>query len=67
MDDNADAMIITDENQIILRLNKAAEKLYGYSEAEILGRSIRCLIPEEFLDDILIRREVRREDQGSSF
>ncbi len=60
MDDNADAMMISDENRKILRWNPAAERLYGYSEAEILGRSIECLIPEECPDDIDVGKKARK-------
>ena len=40
----ADAVIIFDENQIIQYLNRAAEEIFGYTSAEIIGKAIDILI-----------------------
>ena len=32
--------------------NPAAEKVFGYSEAEILGRHFRCIIPKKYHDHV---------------
>lgn len=42
----ADAVIVTDHpNGVIVRMNKQVETLFGYSEDELLGKSIEILIP----------------------
>ena len=42
------AKILIDANGRITLVNGEAEKLFGYSRAEMLGRSIEMLVPERF-------------------
>lgn len=58
-----DAMFSQDLDDNITSWNKGAEKLFGYSAGEIIGRSIYTLIPEgleQEQDEIL--KNVKRED-----
>jgi PAS domain S-box-containing protein len=41
-----DAVIVSDASGAITLWNKAAERLFGYSEAEALGQSLDIIIPE---------------------
>ncbi|WP_072395851.1 PAS domain-containing protein [Hyphomicrobium sp. CS1GBMeth3] len=41
-----DAVVVSDVDGIITLWNKAAERLFGYTEAEALGQSLDIMIPE---------------------
>lgn len=41
-----DAMIIIDESASITSFSAAAERLFGYQEAELIGRNVACLMPQ---------------------
>ncbi len=41
-----DAIVVSDANGAITLWNKAAERLFGYTEAEALGQSLDLMIPE---------------------
>lgn len=45
---SADAIITIDEAQNIIRFNRGAEEIFGYTSNEILGQSIDLLIPHRF-------------------
>ena len=47
-----DAMIAKTLDGIILSWNPSAEKLYGYSKNEVLGKTVSILIPPEYYDEM---------------
>lgn len=45
-----DAIISTDSEGNITFWNKAAERVFGYKDSEIIGKPVSCLIPEQGRD-----------------
>ncbi len=63
-----DAIISKDLNGTVLSWNPAATRIFGFTEAEMIGHSIRQLIPDELQaeeDDILAR--ITRGERVLSF
>src|ERR1700704_6485914 len=53
-----DAIISQDQAGIITSWNRGAERIFGYSEAEAVGQSIRLIVPPDLYqaeDDVLLR------------
>lgn len=46
-----DAIIAKDADGIVISWNPAAERLFGYSRAEMIGQSIRLLLPPDLHDE----------------
>jgi PAS domain S-box-containing protein len=63
-----DAILSKDTNGIIQSANAAAERIFGYSAGELIGKSVRLLIPPELQvqeDEILAR--IRRGERVDHF
>jgi PAS domain S-box-containing protein len=43
-----DAIVSVDDSQHVVLFNAAAEKMFGYAAAEMMGKSIETLVPEQF-------------------
>jgi PAS domain S-box-containing protein len=48
VDHSVDGIITIAENGVVESFNPAAEKLFGYSAAEIIGQNVKMLMPEPF-------------------
>jgi two-component system sensor kinase FixL len=46
LDAAVDAIVIIDEQGLMLRFNRAAETMFGYSENEALGQNVSILMPD---------------------
>lgn len=51
IDSSDDAIISKDLNGIIMSWNPGAEKIFGYSEKESIGKHISLIIPKELMDE----------------
>jgi two-component system sensor kinase FixL len=60
IDSAVDGVIVIDEQGLIESFNPAAERMFGYSEQEILGRNVNALMPSPDRErhDAYIRRYV---------
>jgi two-component system, LuxR family, sensor kinase FixL len=82
LDTAADGIIIIDERGIVITYNKACERLFGYSAAEMIGRNVHAIMPpdmagahDQYLDNYLatgrrkiigIGREVRGQHRDGT-
>jgi two-component system sensor kinase FixL len=51
LDTVPEAMIVIDEHGLMQSFSSAAERLFGYSAAEMLGRNIKLLMPAPYRDN----------------
>lgn len=50
LDTAVDGIIVIDETAKVLVFNKACEKLFGYTAAEVLGQNIKMLMPQDYAE-----------------
>jgi PAS domain S-box-containing protein len=63
-----DAIVSKDLNGVVTSWNRAAARMFGYSAAEILGHSIRILIPpERQAEEDHVLAQIRRGEQVDHF
>lgn len=48
IDNTLDAIVSIDKNNKVFYFNRAAERLWGYSEKEVIGKNVKMLVPQEF-------------------
>lgn len=46
-----DAILTIDEQGIVRSFNRAAERMFGFSAAEVLGRNVRVLMPSPYSEE----------------
>ncbi len=51
LDTVPDAMIVIDERGIIQSFSSAAERLFGYTAAEVIGQNIKIMMPSPYRED----------------
>lgn len=68
VDSTDDAIVSKDLNGIVTSWNSAAERIFGYRAAEIIGKSITTIIPPERLDEeTLILSKLRKGERVDHF
>jgi two-component system sensor kinase FixL len=67
LDTATDAILSIDENHRIILFNDAAQKIFGYSREEVVGKNLNVLIPPKYGDhERYIRRFLdRRESEAT--
>jgi len=64
VDSSEDAIISKDLRGIILTWNRGAERVFGYTTAEVLGRAITLLIPpDRYLEESAILAKIGRGER----
>jgi two-component system, LuxR family, sensor kinase FixL len=61
LDTVPDAMIVIDEDGIVQSFSSAAERLFGYTAAEVIGKNVKMLMPSFYREnhDDYLRRYLR--------
>ena len=64
VDSTDDAIASKDLNGIVTSWNPAAERMFGFSASEMIGQSIRCIIPNERQqEEDLVLSKIRRGER----
>jgi PAS domain S-box-containing protein len=43
-----EGMVVTDSQGVLIRVNPAIERMFGYNEGELLGKRVEALVPERY-------------------
>jgi PAS domain S-box-containing protein len=60
------AIVVSDENGCIVRVNGQVEKMFGYRPDELLGQTVEILFPERFRRLYVEHRQHRQDPQRSA-
>jgi two-component system sensor kinase FixL len=63
VESSEDPILIKDLDGLIQSWNPAAERLYGYAAAEVIGRSVSVIVPPDRQDELLSILERLRNEQ----
>ncbi|HEX3505158.1 MAG TPA: PAS domain S-box protein [Xanthobacteraceae bacterium] len=65
LDSIPDAMIVIDDRGMMRSFSAAAERLFGYSAADVLGKNVKMLMPQPYRDahDDYLNRYLRTGDR----
>ncbi len=63
VESSTDAIIAEDLNGVITNWNEAAERLFGYTAEEAIGKSIRMIVPPERLEEFTHKIEAIRRGE----
>ncbi|HSF53468.1 MAG TPA: PAS domain-containing protein [Algoriphagus sp.] len=63
-----DLIFLADENGYFLKISQSCEKILGYTQSELLGKSFRNLIhPDDFQATVEIRKQIMEGKPSSDF
>lgn len=63
-----DAIVSKDLESTIRSWNRGAERMFGYAASEVIGRSIRIIIPEDrWSEEDAVLRQIRRGEKVDHF
>ncbi|WP_447983843.1 PAS domain S-box protein [Nitrospira sp. Nam74] len=64
---SSDAIVLADDDGHIVSWNRSAERMFGYVEADMLGKSVSVLLPSRYQERFVRGLENYRADQFEAF